>query len=179
MSSNLFSSRILIITKAVVKKEPRARRFSSGWTERNSECSNILRLKSEFEIYEFRFARKLNSGQSYLLFLLHVTAHLLRFDRCNLSVITETENTNNRAQVPGVVRRRFFPLFLIINRTNVALGKAQRFLGGGHSDKLNVFTQCGRSGLVLYLLQQRQLAASGPCIQLLSEASVTPQELQP
>lgn len=114
MSSNLFSSRILIITKAVVKKEPRARRFSSGWTERNldSECSNILRLKSEFEIYEFRFARKLNSGQSYLLFLLHVTAHLLRFDRCNLSVITETENTNNRAQVPGVVRRRFFLVFL-------------------------------------------------------------------
>lgn len=38
--------------------------------------------------------QKMNSGQSYLLFFLHLVPHLFGFDRCNLSMITEKENTN-------------------------------------------------------------------------------------
>lgn len=49
------------------------------------------------------FAEKMNSGQSFLLFFLHLTPHLFGLDRCSPSMITEKEKYKHGAQVSEAV----------------------------------------------------------------------------
>lgn len=46
----------------------------------------------------------MNSGQSFLLFFLHLTPHLFGLDRCNPSMITEREKYKHGAQVSEAVK---------------------------------------------------------------------------